>query len=162
MMIDTSSLSFAVILLFSSPFRSYFCRKPMCSRRILIVEDNPVNQKVTELMLRRANCECDIAPHGKIAVEMVQETNYPIVLMDAQMPVMDGATATRWIRDNIPEEFQPKIVVMTASLMDEMKDDWEDVKIDGFLEKPVRLETLVQLIDDMLMPNFAATRATNQ
>ena len=133
----------------------------MYSRRILIVEDNPVNQKVTELMLRRANCVCDIASNGKIALEMVQETNYPMILMDAHMPVMDGATATRWIRRNIPEEFQPKIVVMTASMLDEMKDEWEDVRIDGFLGKPVRLGTLIQLIDEILAPVSAATKPTN-
>lgn len=122
----------------------------MESTRILVAEDNPVNQKVAELMLRRMGYTAEIAPNGKIAIEKLQAEHYPLVLMDAQMPVLDGISATDWIRKNIPASQQPKIIVMTASLMEDAKTSWKSVEVDGFIEKPVRVEVLKQTILDVI------------
>jgi CheY-like chemotaxis protein len=118
--------------------------------RILLVEDNPVNQKVAELMLRRVGHPVAIAANGKIATRMVENGDFKLVLMDANMPVMDGMAATRWIRDHIPSERQPKIIVMTASLLEEAKDDWKAIDIDGYMEKPVTLAVLSEAVQNAL------------
>jgi CheY-like chemotaxis protein len=66
--------------------------------RILLCEDNEVNQEVTQLYLRRLGCDLDIAENGKIGLEYWQKNTYDLILMDGQMPVMDGFEATRQIR----------------------------------------------------------------
>ena len=122
----------------------------MSSELILIVEDNPVNQKVAQMMLKRIGFDSDVADNGKIATELLTERYYPLVLMDAQMPVMDGITATRWIRAELPAERQPRIVVMTASLYRDAKGEWDTVAIDGWAEKPIKLEQFEKLIREVL------------
>lgn len=115
--------------------------------KILLAEDNPVNQKVAELMLRRIGYEIEIEPNGEKAIEALKKHRHQIVLMDAHMPVMDGLAATRWIRKNIAPEHQPIVFVMTATLMTEARDAWKDIQVDGFIEKPVRVELLKRQID---------------
>lgn len=122
----------------------------MSSEVVLIVEDNPVNQKVAQMMLKRIGFDSVVADHGKIATELLQKRDFPLVLMDAHMPVMDGLSATRWIRSELPEERQPKIVVMTASLYQDAKTEWETVGVDGWAEKPIRLERFEKLIREVL------------
>lgn len=118
--------------------------------KILLAEDNPVNQKVAELMLRKVGYEIDIEPNGKLAIEALQKDHHHIVLMDANMPVMDGITATKWIRENIEQKFQPKILVMTATVMVEAREDWKSVEIDGYIEKPVRIDVLKNTLDEVI------------
>jgi CheY-like chemotaxis protein len=118
--------------------------------RILLAEDNPVNQKVAELMLRRIGYEIDIESNGQEAIESLKKNHHHIVLMDAHMPVMDGLAATRWIRKHIKLEHQPKVFVMTATLMTEARDAWKDIDVDGFIEKPVRVEILKRQIDEVV------------
>lgn len=101
-------------------------------------------------MLKRLGLQCHLADNGAIAVEMVQAQHYPLVLMDAQMPVMDGIAATNWIRENIPEEKQPKIVVMTATMALDAERAWEGMKFDGFIEKPVKLDVFKSTIEEVM------------
>ena len=115
--------------------------------KILLAEDNPVNQKVAELMLRRIGYEIDIESNGEKAIEALKKHGHQIVLMDAHMPVMDGLEATRWIRKNIPPENQPIVFVMTATLMTEARDAWRGIQVEGFIEKPVRVDFLKKQID---------------
>jgi CheY-like chemotaxis protein len=109
---------------------------------ILLAEDNPVNQKVAELMFRRLGYSIDVVSDGQQAVDAVRDRGYDIVLMDAQMPVMDGVSAARWIRENLPENRQPMIFVMSASILSDSRHAWREVRVDGFIEKPVRVDFL--------------------
>ena len=106
--------------------------------KVLLVEDNRVNQKVAVLMLRKYGIDPDIASDGKQAIEAAQKCDYDIILMDIQMPVMDGVTATLWIRANLDELKQPKIVAMTAGVTRLDRDLTTEAGMDGFIEKPVR------------------------
>ena len=114
--------------------------------RVLLVEDNQVNQKVATLMLRKFGLIPDIVSNGQQAVEAIQESDYDLVLMDIQMPVMDGIEATRWIREHVAEQRQPKIVAMTAGVTQLDRELTEKVGMDGFVEKPVQPTSLYREI----------------
>jgi CheY-like chemotaxis protein len=118
--------------------------------RILLAEDNPVNQKVAELMFKRLGYGIEIVSNGQEAIEAIQQHAYDIVVMDSQMPVMDGVTAARWIRDSLPPEEQPMILVMSASMIADSKAEWKGVNVDGFIEKPVRVDQMRDKMDDAL------------
>ncbi|MBN2235203.1 MAG: response regulator [Opitutales bacterium] len=110
--------------------------------KILLAEDNPVNQKVAMLLLKRIGLMADLAEDGQVAVNKVRDGNYDIVLMDVQMPQMDGLEATRWIRQNLPPERQPMVVAMTAGVTQLDRKVCSDAGMDGFVEKPVRIDIL--------------------
>jgi signal transduction histidine kinase len=108
--------------------------------RILVAEDNPVNQLVVMHMLRRLGVSADLAEDGEAAVTAVQRASYDIVLMDVQMPNMDGLTATRRIRAAaVP---QPRIIAMTANAMAGDREVCLDAGMDDYLSKPINAESL--------------------
>ena len=86
--------------------------------RILLAEDNVVNQKLALRLLSQMGYQADVAANGVEAVEAVERQPYDLVLMDVQMPEMDGLEATRVIIDKVPLERRPWIVAMTANAMD--------------------------------------------
>ena len=114
--------------------------------RLLVAEDNEVNQKVAGLMLGRLGQRPDIVANGQEALEAVRRTDYDLVLMDVQMPVMDGLEATRRIRTELPAARQPRIVAMTANALDEHRTESLEAGMDGHLAKPVRPEDLVAML----------------
>lgn len=89
-------------------------RKPL---RILVAEDNEINLKVASRMLTAFGYECDIARNGRQAVEAVRQRRYELVLMDIQMPDLDGMEAIRMIVDTVPARQRPRIVAMSANVM---------------------------------------------
>ncbi len=109
--------------------------------QVLLVEDNPVNQRVALLLLDRLGVRADLASQGNEAVEAVQRQPYDVVLMDVQMPVMDGLTASRVIR-GLALAAQPRIIAMTANVSSEDRVACNEAGMDDFIPKPVRLETL--------------------
>ncbi|MEY2917614.1 MAG: hypothetical protein RIS73_1328 [Bacteroidota bacterium] len=111
---------------------------------ILVAEDNLVNQKLTLKILSKLGFEASLAINGKVAVEMASHHPYDIILMDVQMPEMDGLEATRTIRSSL--EVQPHIIAMTANAMKEDKDECLKAGMDDFLSKPVKLEELVNML----------------
>ncbi|HND60676.1 MAG TPA: PAS domain S-box protein [Opitutaceae bacterium] len=109
---------------------------------ILIAEDNAVNQRVAKLMLQRLGYSADFVANGRAAVEAVAERTYDLVLMDMQMPEMDGITAARVICERWPAGERPRIVAMTASASNNDRDACLGAGMDQFVSKPVRLQDL--------------------
>ena len=116
------------------------------SLRILLTEDNVVNQKVALRVLERLGYHADVASNGLEAVAAVQATAYDVVLMDVQMPEMDGLTATREIRRLLPADRQPYVVAMTANALAGDRETALDAGMDAYLSKPVRRETLAETL----------------
>lgn len=116
--------------------------------RVLLAEDNAVNQTVGRLMLTKLGHHVDVVGDGRQAVEAVQRAPYDLVLMDIHMPVMDGLEATRAIRERPAGSLarQPRILAMTASSAAEDREACTRAGMDGYLLKPVRLDQLAQAV----------------
>ncbi len=110
--------------------------------RVLLAEDNVVNQRVGRLMIERLGHRVDVVANGQEAREAVQAAPYDIVLMDIEMPEMDGLAATRAIRRELPASGQPRIVALTASALLEDRRACNEAGMDDYLAKPVRLQEL--------------------
>mmetsp|Transcript_31335 Transcript_31335/g.48045 ORF Transcript_31335/g.48045 Transcript_31335/m.48045 type:complete len:675 (-) Transcript_31335:341-2365(-) len=109
--------------------------------RILVVEDNLVNQKVAVRMLQKDGCRCDVAANGREALDATMNISYDLVLMDCQMPIMDGYVATRQIR--LAGKKQLPIIAMTANAMEGDRQRCIDAGMDDFITKPVKKEILL-------------------
>jgi PAS domain S-box-containing protein len=122
--------------------------------RVLVAEDNPVNQKVAGKILEKLGCQVVVVSDGKQAVDAVFDKPFDLVLMDVQMPVLDGLQATRDIRareKNTPR--RTRIVALTANAMQGDEDRCLAAGMDGYLTKPLRAEKLqeaVQHVVDLL------------
>jgi signal transduction histidine kinase/CheY-like chemotaxis protein len=117
---------------------------------ILLAEDNAVNQRVAVLLLGRLGIKPELANNGQEAVDLVKSHDYDIILMDVQMPVMDGIQATLTIRNTLPHDDQPIIVALTAGAMSSDREAAFSAGVDGYLTKPLRLETLRDQINDLV------------
>jgi signal transduction histidine kinase/CheY-like chemotaxis protein len=123
---------------------------------ILLVEDNTFNQKVAIFNLQKYNHRVDLAENGKIAVEKFSNRQYDLILMDVQMPVMDGYEATRTIRKLEKEKFRESglehhtpIIAMTANAMKEDEEKAFDSGMDAHLAKPFNAEKLINIVHQM-------------
>jgi len=114
--------------------------------RILLVEDVAVNQKVARQMLKRLGYRADVANNGKEALECLHRQPYDVVLMDVQMPEMDGLEATRCIRQNDSSVVQPWIIAMTAHAMQGDRESCLTAGMNDYISKPIRTEALVQAL----------------
>ncbi|WP_227016176.1 ATP-binding protein [Aeromonas veronii] len=118
---------------------------PMQPCRVLLVEDNPLNQSLVIRQLRQLGMNCDVAEHGQQALEMVAQHPYELVLCDCQMPVMDGYEFTRRIRAAEKGE-RLLIIAMTANVLPEQAQRCSAAGMDDLLGKPVLLDTLRQML----------------
>jgi CheY-like chemotaxis protein len=128
------------------------------SLRVLLAEDNPVNQRVAELMLDRLGHRVDTVGTGIEAVRAAQSSSYDVVLMDVQMPQLDGLEATRQIVAAMSGRQRPYIVAMTASALVEDRDACAAAGMDGYLSKPVRARELGLLLAQVPAPGLAGRR----
>ncbi|MDQ0666861.1 signal transduction histidine kinase/CheY-like chemotaxis protein [Pseudomonas sp. W2I6] len=120
---------------------------PLAHRaRILLVEDNPVNQLVAKGMLGKLGCEVIVAAHGGEALKLLEEQGFDMVLMDCNMPVMDGYEASRQIRRSGRWPDLP-IVALTANAMSEERERCRAAGMNDYLAKPFRREELKALLD---------------
>ena len=114
--------------------------------RILLAEDNAVNQKVALLMLRRIGYRADVAANGLEVLEAMDRQTYDVVLMDVQMPELDGIEAMACIRERWETGPRPTVLAMTAHAIGEDQKRCLAAGMDGFLSKPVRIQELVEAL----------------
>jgi CheY-like chemotaxis protein len=115
--------------------------------RILVAEDNPVNVKLITIVLGRLGYRPDIAGNGLEVLAALQRQRYDVVLMDVQMPEMDGIEATRRICAEWTNGDRPRIIALTAGVLAEQRQACLDAGIDEFLDKPIVLNRLVQALN---------------
>jgi CheY-like chemotaxis protein len=118
--------------------------------RILIADDNVTNQKVAVHMLKRLGYRADIAANGLEALDSFRARAYNVILMDIQMPEMDGLDATRCIRADFSSSVQPYIIAITAASSQIDRTKCLAAGMDDFLAKPIRLEDLTVAIHQYL------------
>jgi CheY-like chemotaxis protein len=116
------------------------------SARILVVEDHPINQKLMGILLGRMACQVSFSENGQLAVDMVRQTPFDLILMDVNMPVMDGLTATREIRSLLGPASKTPIVVLTADVMNEAREKSLAAGANDFVTKPLQMDQLRELI----------------
>jgi CheY-like chemotaxis protein len=114
--------------------------------RILLAEDNVVNQKLALRFLTQMGYRADLASNGVEAVESVVRQTYDVVLMDVQMPEMDGLEASRRINAQWPNEKRPRIVAMTANAMQGDREMCLAAGMDDYITKPIRVDQLVEAL----------------
>jgi CheY-like chemotaxis protein len=111
--------------------------------RILLAEDNVVNQKLALRLLQQMGYRADVASNGIEAIESVERQAYDVVLMDVQMPEMDGLEASRRITAKYPAAERPRIVAMTANAMQGDREACLAAGMDDYVTKPIRVDALV-------------------
>jgi len=135
------------------------------SRRILIVEDNRTNQKVIQALLKKLGLNADTVENGREALNVLKQIPYDLVLMDCQMPEMDGYTATRLIRQADSGVVNPHIpiIALTANAMQGDREKALDAGMDDYLTKPVNSDSLSATIQRWLdLPESSSEAKTDQ
>jgi signal transduction histidine kinase len=123
---------------------------PFIGATVLVVEDNAVNQRVAMRMLEKLGCRVDLAANGREAVEAVSRVRYGLVLMDCQMPVMDGFGATTEIRRLEPDVGHTPIVAMTANALKGDRERCLAAGMDDYVSKPVSQQDLSRILSQWL------------
>jgi signal transduction histidine kinase/CheY-like chemotaxis protein len=129
--------------------------------RILLAEDNVVNQRVALLMLEKLGQGADVASNGVEAVDAAARLPYDVILMDMQMPEMDGLEATRRIRQASSAQRQPRIVAMTANVLRGDRERCLSAGMDDYISKPVKIEELGRVIEESQPPSTVSRLATD-
>ncbi|MEI7475324.1 MAG: response regulator [bacterium] len=118
--------------------------------KILLVEDNITNQKLTAKVLNNCGYICDIANNGREAINAYNAVNYDLILMDCQMPVMDGYEATMIIREMEHNEKHIPIIAMTANALEGDEEKCLISGMDGYITKPINQKTLISEIEKVI------------
>ncbi len=116
---------------------------PKC---VLVAEDNPVNQKVVLRMLEGMGIHADVAGNGEEVLARLRERDYDVILMDVQMPVMDGVEATRRILAEWPADRRPRVIAVTAHAMRGDREKYLDAGMDDYISKPLRENDLRRIL----------------
>ncbi len=114
---------------------------------ILLAEDNTINQKVGRHLLKRMGYRVDVAANGLEVLEALHRQPYDVILMDVQMPEMDGEQATQEIRRQFPGDRQPYIVALTANALEGYRERYLAVGMDDYVSKPVRANDLQNALE---------------
>ena len=124
-------------------------RATLVGLRVLLAEDNKVNQKVVSGILKRTGCHFEIAENGAVALAALEKGHFDVVLMDCHMPVMDGYTAARRIRESAGPTCRIPIVALTAGALAEDRIRCAEAGMGQFLAKPFRAEDLINLLQNI-------------
>jgi CheY-like chemotaxis protein len=116
--------------------------------RVLLVEDNKINQQVAQELLEREGARVTLADNGELGVQAIEaaQTPWDVVLMDVQMPEMDGLEASRRITARWQPGERPRIVAMTANAMQGDREECLAAGMDDYVTKPIRVDALVQAL----------------
>jgi CheY-like chemotaxis protein len=125
--------------------------------QILIVDDHLGTQRAVALLLRWLRCPADVASDGREALEAVGARNYHVILMDVNMPYMDGLEATRRIRAGRAPGSGPRVIGMSAEIAAEDQEVCFAAGMDGFLRKPIDVDSLIRILDESAL-GLAAMR----
>ncbi|MEA5452403.1 response regulator [Leptolyngbya sp. CCNP1308] len=123
------------------------CMIPQIPLQILVVEDNQVNQKIAVLTLQELGYSADVTANGVEALHALRQQAYDVVLMDVQMPVMDGLTATHCIHHEWKESQRPRIIAMTANALESDREKCLAAGMDDYISKPICLSELVNALN---------------
>ncbi len=116
--------------------------------RILLAEDNRVNQKVAVKILERIGYSTQVVENGALALEAIERETFDVVLMDLQMPELDGIGATRKLRERHPGEAErPRVIALTANVLEEERTACLQAGMDDFLGKPLAVPALIQALE---------------
>jgi len=118
---------------------------PIDQLRVLVAEDNPVNQTLICALLKRLGITPDLVEDGEAALVLLASRPYDLVLMDVQMPRLDGISATRALR-KMPLAHQPRVIAVTANVLDDERAACLEAGVDEFLGKPYRASELSRLV----------------
>jgi len=116
-------------------------------RRILVAEDNPINQKVAVRLLTKLGYNAEVAENGEAALQRVQDGEFDAVLMDLHMPVMDGLEATRAIRNLATAVSQIPIIALTANALQDQRRECLAAGMNDFLTKPIDKTLFESVLD---------------
>ena len=125
---------------------------------ILVAEDNSTNQKLALLLLQRLGYRADVAANGLEVVQSLQRQPYDVILMDVQMPEMDGLEATRRIRKLLPAYAQPRIIAVTANALKGDREICLEAGMDSYISKPIDLYELIQRLEECEPLNLGGLR----
>jgi CheY-like chemotaxis protein len=128
--------------------------------RILLAEDNVVNQKLALRLLSQMGYRADVASNGIEAIESVQRQTYDVVLMDVQMPEMDGLEASRRISSQWGADARPRIIAMTANAMQGDREACLAAGMDDYVTKPIRVDALVEALNRVVARGAAGPAAS--
>jgi len=131
---------------FAQPGGGSHAATPARGLRILLAEDNPVNQRLGVRLLEKMGCRTDLASNGQEAVEMARRSEYDLILMDCRMPEMDGFRATREIRRGENGSARVPIVAMTAHAVVGAREECLNAGMDDYITKPVLREELERVL----------------
>jgi CheY-like chemotaxis protein len=128
--------------------------------RLLLAEDNTTNQKLALHILARMGYRADVAANGLEVLQSLERQKYDLVLMDMQMPEMDGLAATRFIRKEWPGEMGPRIIALTANATAEDRETCLAAGMDDYISKPIRVEELVKALSKCARRKMPQARET--
>ncbi len=129
------------------PESTYQTTPDLTQKQILVVDDNLINREVAKEILKKAGCKVQLAESGEAAIQLVTQHSFDIILMDIQMPGMDGIKTTKKIR-GLNLDNMPKIIAMTAYAMKEDKERFLKLGMDDYLPKPIRAITLINKVSE--------------
>lgn len=134
---------------------------PTTAVRILVADDNPVNREVALRLLEKQGCVADGAVDGEDAVRMHGAAPYALILMDCDMPVVDGYEATRRIRAMEGQQRHAPVIALTAGSSAEEAQRCLEAGMDGFLSKPLRPQALAEVLERWVSPIAAGAATEN-